>query len=315
MGQAVQRVLRIATRESQLALWQANYVASEIRRVAHEMAVELAPMSTIGDRNRVDALQTMGGQGVFTREVQRAVLDKSADMAVHSLKDLPTVATAGLELAGIPPRAPRFDALVLPHGRIGNLEELPKGARLGTGSPRRQSQIRRMRPDLELMEIRGNVETRIGKVDAGEYDATILAEAGLRRLGLHERISQVLAPPLFFPAVGQAALGIECRSDDAELIEILSRLTDPLTSIEVRAERSCLATLKAGCHAPVGLVATIVGDRLSLEVLVLSLDGYQCFRCLVEGTIDAPEALGAQAAEELIQQGAQAVLNPDASKT
>ncbi|WP_437227305.1 hydroxymethylbilane synthase [Planctomicrobium sp. SH661] len=308
MNQTGSRCLKIATRESQLALWQANYVANELRRVAPEWTVELAPMSTIGDRNRVDALKSMGGQGVFTREVQRAVLDRHADLAVHSLKDLPTVPTAGLTLAGIPPRAPRFDALLLPHGKEGDFDSLPQGAKIGTGSPRRQSQLLRLRPDLQLLEIRGNVETRIAKLDAGQYDAIILAEAGLRRLDLHARISQILAPPILYPAVGQAALGIECRDDDLDLQEVLSRLTDPLTSAEVRAERACLFTLQAGCHAPVGLVSTINGEKLTLEVLVLSPDGKQCFRVIEEGVVQSPEELGQQAAKNLIEQGAAAVL-------
>jgi len=303
------RSVRIATRESQLALWQARFVATEIRRVAPELHVELAPMSTMGDRNRVDALQTMGGQGVFTREVQRAVLDKQADLAVHSLKDLPTIPTPGLTLAGVPARAPRFDALILPENQTGDFASLPPGARIGTGSPRRQSQLLRHRPDLQLMEIRGNVETRLSKLDAGEYEAIILAEAGLRRLSLQARISQILAPPLLYPAVGQAALGIECREDDLELREILARTTDPATNIEVRAERACLATLQAGCHAPVGLLSTINGETLTLEALVLSPDGKQCFRVLVKGAANTPESLGQEAANQLVQQGAAAVLS------
>lgn len=308
MGDSTSRCVRIATRESQLALWQANYVAAELRRIAPQLIVELAPMSTMGDRNRVDALQTMGGQGVFTREVQRAVLDHQADLAVHSLKDLPTVPTPGLTLAGIPSRAPRFDALILPAGTSGCFEDLPRGARIGTGSPRRQSQLLRQRPDLLLQEIRGNVETRLAKLDAGEYDAIILAEAGLRRLQLHTRISQILAPPVLYPAVGQAALGIECREDDQELRAVLGLMTDPQTSAEVRAERACLATLQAGCHAPVGLVSSITGDQLTLEVLVLSLDGKQCFTANATGMVQQAEELGQQAAQILIAQGAAALL-------
>jgi len=308
MSDAVNRVVRIATRESQLALWQANYVADELARIAPMVQFELVPMSTLGDRNRVDALQTIGGQGLFTREVQRAVLDKQADLAVHSLKDLPTVPTTGLALAGIPPRAPRFDALIFPQGKRGEFESLPQRARIGTGSPRRRSQLLRHRPDLTLLDVRGNVETRLAKLDAGDYDALILAEAGLRRLQLHERITQVLAPPILFPAVGQATLGIECRNDDVELQTLLKQFTDPLTSTEVRAERACLATLQAGCHAPVGLLSTISEQQLTLEVLVLSMDGRECFRVKMEGPLDSPETLGQQAAEELIRQGASALL-------
>lgn len=308
MNEADVRIIRVATRESQLALWQARFVAEELRRLDPQLNVELVPMSTLGDRNRVDALQAIGGQGLFTREVQRAVLDHQADLAVHSLKDLPTVPSPGLKLAGIPARAPRFDALILPSGTTGCFEDLPSRARIGTGSPRRRSQLLRQRPDFQLLDLRGNVETRLAKLDAGQYDAIVLAEAGLRRLQLQDRITQILVPPILYPAVGQAALGIECRDDDTALQRLLEQLTDPQTSLEVRAERACLATLQAGCHAPVGLLARVADEELSLEVLVLSQDGRQCFRVSVSGDRDAPEALGEQAARELIDQGAAALL-------
>lgn len=302
------RVIRVATRESRLALWQANYVADSIREKAPGYSVELVPMSTVGDRDRVVSLQSFGGQGVFTREVQKAVLDGHADLAVHSLKDLPTVPTAGLVLAGVPERAPRFDALLLPNGKKGTIDDLPAGARVGSGSPRRQSQLLRVRPDLQLLEIRGNVETRIAKLDNGEFDVIILAEAGLHRLQLEHRISQVLSPPVLYPAVGQAALGIECRENDDELIAILSQLSDRNTFLEVRAERSCLFTLKAGCHAPVGLVSNINGETLALDVVILSLDGRELFQVSTSGPLSDPEAIGREAAERLIEQGASALL-------
>jgi porphobilinogen deaminase len=302
------RVFRIATRESRLALWQANFVADSIRHHAPGSVVELVPMSTVGDRDRIGSLQSFGGQGVFTREVQRAVLDGHADLAVHSLKDLPTVPTPGLVLAGVPKRAPRFDVLLLPDAKKGTIDDLPTGARVGSGSPRRQSQLLRIRPDLQLMEIRGNVETRISKLDGGEFDAIILAEAGLRRLQLEDRISQILRPPLLYPAVGQAALGIECRDDDQELIDILARISDRETFLEVRAERSCLYTLKAGCHAPVGLISTIHNDLLTLDVVILSLDGRQLFQASASGPLTDPEEIGRQAAQILLEQGASALL-------
>lgn len=308
MSDTDSRTIRIATRESPLALWQARFISDELQRLDPELKIQLVPMSTLGDRNRVDALQAIGGQGLFTREVQRAVLDNQADVAVHSLKDLPTVPTAGLTLAGLPTRAPRFDALILPARTPGSFDDLPQQARIGTGSPRRRSQLLRHRPDFQLLELRGNVETRLAKLDAGQYDAIILAEAGLRRLQMHERISQVLAPPILYPAVGQAALGIECREEDACVRNLLEQLTDPLTSAEVRAERACLATLQAGCHAPVGLLTTIIDVQLSLEVLVLSQDGKECYQVKVSGMVEQPELLGRKAAEELIQQGAAALL-------
>jgi hydroxymethylbilane synthase len=299
---------RIATRESPLALWQANFIADELRRVCPLRSVELVLLTTQGDRNRSDSLKQIGGEGLFTREVQRAVLEGQADLAVHSLKDLPTAATAGLVLACVPPRAPRFDALVFPAGHPGDFNSLPQGARIGTGSPRRRSQLLRMRPDLQLLEIRGNIDTRLKKVDGGDFDAIILAEAGLRRLGLHERISQVLSPPVMYPAVGQAALGVECRDADTELRTVLRKLTDPRTEAEVLAERACLDRLRAGCHAPVGVLSEVSEDSLAFSAVVLSPDGKQYFQASMTGSVKEPAAIGISAAEELIRQGADAVL-------
>lgn len=298
------RTLRIASRASQLAMWQARHVSDLIRAAEPGIVVEIVEISTTGDRDRFSALSQMGGQGVFTREVQAAVLDGRADLAVHSLKDLPTVPTAGLHLAGVPERAPRFDALVLPHSQIGTLDDLPQGAKVGTGSLRRRAQLLHSRPDLRLEEVRGNVETRLRKVDDGEYDAILLAEAGLRRLGMSGRISAVLAPPLLYPAVGQAALGLECRVDDEFTSEILGRLTDRSAHSEVLAERACLRELKAGCHAPVGTLTHCEGDRLTLEGVVLSRDGQERISAQATSTMKTAEALGRSVAQLLIAQGA-----------
>ena len=303
------RTIRIATRESPLALWQANYLADRLREVATDHEIVLVPVSTIGDRDRTEPLRTMGGQGVFTREVQRVVLENNADIAVHSLKDLPSETIAGFVLAGIPERAPRFDAMVLPQGSdITSFESLPKNAKIGTGSPRRQAQLLNARPELQMEEIRGNVETRLKKLDAGEYDAIVLAEAGLRRLGMEDRISFLLKPPLMFPAVGQASLGIECRDDDAEVIKLLEQISDAETTFEVTAERACMATLKAGCHAPVGVLCSVNENRLAFEAVVLSLDGRQRFEVTLAGECNAARELGQHAAELLIDQGAAAVV-------
>ena len=302
--------LRIATRESPLALWQARHVASLIRQRFPEQEGELVPLSTMGDRDRREALSRLGGQGVFTREIQQAVLNNRADLAVHSLKDLPTVPTEGLVLAGVPEREIRYDALVLPKGTAGTLESLAADARIGTGSPRRQAQLRRMQPSWNLAEIRGNVETRLRKLDEGEYDAILLAEAGLIRLGLADRISQRLQPPDFYPAVGQAALGIECRSDDPAAQQVLAALCHSVTMQEVTAERACLATLKAGCHAPVGVYGRIEGAQLMLSGVVLSLDGVDRFFAeeSIEASIEAASELGALVATRLIEQGAGEVI-------
>ena len=306
-----ERLVRIATRESALALWQARYVADLLRTVDPHCTIELIHVSTQGDRDRTEPLAQLGGIGVFTREVQRAVLDNRAEIAVHSLKDLPTQSVDGLTLAGIPARAARFDALLLPNGTPGTIETLTEGARIGTGSLRRQAQLLYHRPDLEMRNIRGNVETRIQKLQAGEYDAIILAEAGLRRLDMGHTISVVLEPPLMFPAVGQAALGIECRTEDDTVRSLLARITDVATRAEVTAERACLAALRAGCHAPVGVHSKIVGSELTLEAVVLSPDGAQRFQTTTFGDVHTATDIGSQAAERLIQNGAADVLAID----
>lgn len=300
--------LRIATRASRLALWQANHVASLLRTADLSRDVELVEVSTHGDRQRTELLSQMGGQGVFTREVQKAVLDGRADLAVHSLKDLPTEAADGLTLAGIPQRGPRFDVLVFPaegNGEIASLDDLPSGARVGTGSPRRQAQLLHHRADLVMVEIRGNIETRLRKLDEGEYDAIVLAQAGLDRLGLAaDRTLFALRPPLMLPAVGQAALGLECRAGDETTIARLAAITDVATFAEVTAERACLHELRAGCHAPVGLVADLTDEGLTLQGVVLSADGQTRIAATVTGDAASPEPTGNALAAALLQQGA-----------
>jgi hydroxymethylbilane synthase len=300
--------LRLATRASRLALWQAHHVRDLLARAAPERKVEIVEVSTVGDRDRDSRLAEMGGQGVFTREVQAAVLDGRADIAVHSLKDLPTETAAGLALAGIPSRAPRWDVLIAPQGAPGN-DVIPDGARVATGSLRRRAQLLYARPDLVMCEIRGNVETRIRKLDAGEYDMLILAEAGLERLGLADRITSRFQPPVMYPAVGQAALGLECRSGDPDTIELLGRISDPATRAEVLAERACLRALRAGCHAPVGTLALHQPcGGVSLEAVVLSTDGTERLHVRLDASVGDPEATGRQAAEQLFALGAERLL-------
>jgi hydroxymethylbilane synthase len=243
------------------------------------------------------------------------VLDQRADMAVHSLKDLPTQSADGLVLACVPERAPRFDALLLPTGAapIQSLRDLPQNARLGTGSPRRQAQLLNLRPDLQLLEIRGNVDTRIRKLDDGQYDGIILAEAGLRRLGLEARISLLLQPPELFPAVSQGALGIECRTDD-DTIQLLSAITCPTTHAEALAERSLLRTLRAGCHAPLGVWCQIENETLRLTGVLLSLDGTTRIEESAEGPLSSPEAIGSQVASQLLASGAESILGHEEPK-
>ena len=309
---ALSSSIRIATRASSLALWQAGHVAESLKAATPGCTVELVRITTHGDRDRTQALATMGGIGVFTREVQQAVLDGRADLAVHSLKDLPTEFTAGLTLAAVLPRAPRCDALLLPEGRpCRSLAELPHGAKVGTGSLRRQAQLRSRRPDLDLKEIRGNLDTRLKKLDAGEFDAIILAEAGLRRLGWEKRISLLLAPPLMYPAVGQGAIGVECRGDDVRILALLNCIDDPRTRCEVLAERACLAALEAGCHAPVGVWTRIEPDgppepdsRLHFEAAVWSPDGRERIGVTLEESASDPVGTGVQTAELLRRAGA-----------
>lgn len=304
------RTIRIATRASQLALWQANHIASLLRKQRDVAAVELVEVSTQGDRDRSEPLRQFGGLGVFTREVQNAVLEDRADLAVHSLKDLPTKTEQGLALAGIPARGPVFDVLVVPQSSTAiSVDDLPPNARVGTGSPRRQAQLKHIRPDLQLLEIRGNVETRIRKLDEGEYDAVVLAEAGLVRLGLADRILIRMTPPAMFPAVAQGALGLECRADDPELCELLGKLSDRETRAAAIAERALLAELRAGCHAPLGALSRIEHETLHLAAVVLSLDGQERLHAECSGPVDDPISAGRHLAELLRGQGVERLLN------
>ena len=269
------------------------------------------PIVTTGDSNQSDSLRQFGGTGVFTREVQIAVLDQRADIAVHSLKDLPTQSADGLVLAAVPEREQRCDALLLPLNvdPVQSLDEIPKGAKIGTGSPRRQAQLLYLRPDLKLCEIRGNVDTRIRKLDEGHYDAIILAEAGLRRLELAHRISLMLEPPAVYPAVSQGALGIECRAADTGTRALLQQITCTTTLAEILAERSLLRTLRAGCHAPLGAWALVDRDRLTLTGVLLSLDGTTRLEQTASGPADSADQVGVLVAEQLLSSGAEILLS------
>jgi len=304
--------IRIATRASRLALWQAHHVAQLLKDSGTERPVEIVHISTAGDRDRSEPLSKLGGQGVFTREVQRALLDGRADVAVHSLKDLPTEHEPGLTLASVPKRSSPFDALVWPaSAQIDAIEDqhqaidlLPNGARIGTGSPRRAAQLLNHRSDFEICEVRGNVETRLAKLDEGQYDALVLACAGLSRLGLEERVGVVLSPPLMYPAAGQGALGIECRADDQETVALLAAIDDRSAQCAARAERRVLSALRAGCHAPLGTSTSIDGSELTLEAVVLSQDGRERLTARSTGACDDPESIGDNVAAELRSQGA-----------
>lgn len=301
--------LRLGTRASNLARWQADWAAGRLRGLGY--AVEIVFIATKGDVNQ-QPLGQIGGQGVFTKGIQQALLDDEIDFAVHSLKDLPTDSVEGLTLAAVPPRASCGDALV---SKLGvTLQELPKAARIGTGSKRRQSQLLHARPDFAVADIRGNVETRLKKLDEGQFDAIVLAEAGLDRLGLSDRITQILPRRLMLPAVGQGALGLEVRADDGRTRDALAQLNDPETEASVIAERSLLATLRAGCLAPVGAWGRVEQGQLKLDAVVLSEDGQQRLAVDVAGDATAADSLGRQAAEALINKGARTLIDRIRSK-
>jgi hydroxymethylbilane synthase len=292
--------IRIGTRGSPLAKWQAEWVAARLRETGVE--VELILITTGGDRQQQGPIGAIGTQGVFTKEIQRALLDRHVDLAVHSLKDLPTERVEGLMLAAVPPRAPAEDVLV--SRWYGSLEDLRQEAVVGTGSLRRRAQLAHLRPDLKMLDVRGNVDTRLRKLDEGQYDALVLARAGLMRLDLAKHITQILPLPTILPAVGQGALGLETRSDDAASRDIVSRLDDPTTHAAVLAERAMLATLRGGCLAPVAAWSRMEGESLTLTGRVLSLDGRRKIEAHRSGSPTQAEELGAEVARELLGQGA-----------
>lgn len=301
------RVIKIATRRSALAMWQAHYVKDQLEQYHPSLKVELIPMSTQGDRILDTPLAKIGGKGLFIKELEVAMQEGRADLAVHSMKDVPVHFPEEFGLHAICPRENPYDAFV--SNTYTTLMELPHGAVVGTSSLRRQSQIRAVRPDLTIKDLRGNVNTRLAKLDAGEYDAIILAAAGLIRLNMQHRIVEQLSPEISLPAVGQGAVGIECRNDDAELIALLAALNDQETALRVRAERAMNARLEGGCQVPIGSFAELVGEHIQLRGLVATPDGRTILRAQSIGDIDNPEETGKAVAEQLIAQGAADILS------
>jgi len=290
---------RIGTRASALARWQAEWVAARIRETGVEAV--LTPIVTAGDASRAP-IEVLGEQGVFTKEIQRALLDGRIDLAIHSLKDLPTGEAPGLCLAAVPERGPAGDVLVCP--AHASLEALPAGAVVGTGSPRRKAQLLHFRRDLKVLPVRGNVETRLRKLDRGDFDALILAEAGLLRLGLADRITQRLPAERMLPAIGQGALGLEIRADDPAARRIALALDHRPSHAAVRAERAMLAALHGGCTTPVAAWARVEDGRLALTGRVLDADGLQMAEAERHGSINEPETLGRLVADALLAAGA-----------
>ncbi len=298
--------LRLGTRGSALALWQANHVADLLRPILEPRPVDLVRIDTHGDRDQASALSAMGGFGVFTKAIQQALLDGVADVAVHSLKDLPTIPVEGVELVATPERAPNGDAFV--STRHSRFDELPQGATLGTSSLRRRAQLLNHRPDLKLVELRGNVDTRLRKLNEQNLDGIVLAEAGLVRLGLAHRISEILDPGWMLPAVGQGAIGLECRTADAATREIVEAINHRETWSRVLAERAMLWTLGGGCLVPIGATSTVSNGVLTVRGAVLSGDGRRRIVATHRGPMAAPLALGQELAAMLKDEGAEELL-------
>jgi len=299
-------VIRIATRQSALALWQAEYVSAALQKAHPGLRVELIKMVSRGDKILDAPLAKVGGKGLFVKELEEGMLRGDADIAVHSMKDVPMDFPAGLGLAAVCEREDPRDAFVSNHFKT--LADLPRGARVGTSSLRRQCQLLALRPDLKIEFLRGNVQTRLSKLDNGEFDAIILACAGLKRLGLGDRITCTLDPRESLPAVGQGAVGIECRSDDRRMHELLAPLNHPDTWTRISAERAMNFRLQGGCQAPIAGYAELAGDTLTLRGLVGRPDGSQIVRVEMNAPRADAETLGGAAADELLAHGAAAIL-------
>lgn len=303
----LQRVIRIATRKSDLAMWQAKYVQAKLLEHHPQVRVELLPMSTQGDRILDTPLAKIGGKGLFIKELEIAMQNGEADIAVHSMKDIPVAFPDGFGLHAICERENPFDAFV--SNTFESLQALPHGAVVGTSSLRRQCQIRAFRDDLIIKDLRGNVNTRLAKLDDGQYDAIILASAGLIRLGMHYRIQEEINADLSLPAVGQGAVGIECRNDDAELIALLAPLNHTATATRVKAERAMNARLEGGCQVPIGSYAVLDGNLLLLRGLVGTPDGKTMLKAQAQGALTDAEQIGEAVANELLAKGARSILD------
>ena len=297
--------LRIGTRASQLALWQANWVKSELEKNYPGMEVTLTKIKTIGDKILDVPLAQVGGKGLFVKEIEEAMLRDEIDIAVHSMKDVPTDFPEGLGLYCITEREDPRDAVI---SRNVKFADLPQGARIGTSALRRQAQLLKVRPDLQMCIIRGNVETRIRKLDEDNLDAVILAAAGLKRLGFTEKVAEYLDVELSIPAIGQGALGIECRLDNSEIKETIAFFNHPRTSAAVRAERALLKRCEGGCQVPIAAHGTVDDDQLRLVGFIAAVDGSRSVRGEVSGSAADAELLGIRLAEQLLDQGGRHIL-------
>ena len=296
------KTLKIATRQSPLALWQAEHIRARLEAMHADLTVELVTFVTQGDKILDTPLAKIGGKGLFVKELEAALMDGRADLAVHSMKDVPMALPEGLSLAVICEREDPLDAFVSNH--YASFADLPQGAKVGTSSLRRKCQILKARPDIEIIDLRGNVGTRLSKLDDGQYDAIILASAGLKRLGLEQRIRHTIQPDLSLPAVGQGALGLECRSQDQAVLDLILPLMDADTNVCVRAERAFNAYLEGGCQVPIAGYATLQDGQLQIEGRVGSVDGQTILKAVQVGVPEQAEQLGEQLAQALLAQGA-----------
>lgn len=298
--------LTIGTRQSLLALWQSNHIAALLREKYPECEVVLKKIVTKGDRILDVPLAQIGGKGLFTKEIETELADGTIDLAVHSLKDMPTVLPEGLCLTAITERANVGDAFV--SNKYASFEELPLGAVIGTSSLRRKAQLLAARPDLQIMDLRGNVDTRLRKLDEGLYDAIILAAAGLERLGHGDRITALIPPDVCLPAVGQGALAIEARTADNEVRSMLEFLNDLPTKQSTDAERAFLGLLEGGCQVPIGVHADVAGEQIKIEAIIAALDGSTVLRDTITGKAEDAVALGQQLGKKMLAAGGQEIL-------
>lgn len=296
------KTLKIATRQSPLALWQAEHIRARLQELHPDLTVELVKFVTQGDKILDTPLAKIGGKGLFVKELEAALLDGRADLAVHSMKDVPMALPKGLTLAVICEREDPFDAFV--SNQFEKFADLPQGAKVGTSSLRRKSQILKQRPDLQIIDLRGNVGTRLAKLDEGQYDAIILASAGLKRLGLSERIRHCLTPDISLPAVGQGALGLECRAADQDVLALIQPLLHEETDVCVRAERAFNAYLEGGCQVPIAGYATLQNGQIHIEGRVGSADGQTLLRAELTDEANNAQQLGENLARNLLDQGA-----------
>ncbi len=297
----------IGTRSSKLALWQADYVADCLQKEYPGLRVEKKLMTTKGDKILDAPLAKIGGKGLFTKELEMAMLAGEIDLAVHSLKDMPTEVPEGLVISAVTKRLDAGDALV--SGKFQSLRELPLGAKVGTSSLRRKAQLLHVRPDLEIRDLRGNVNTRLKKLEEEDFDAIVLAVAGLKRLGFAHRITEILPKDILLPAVGQGALAIEAREDDGSVREMIAFLNDEGTVNCARAERAFLAKVEGGCQVPVGVYATANGEELCVEAVIASLDGKRLYRDAMHGSCKDAKEIGTALAEKLLEAGGREILH------